>query len=332
MREGKLSSDELSKLIISKTSLKNAEVIQSAGIAEDCSAIKSDKILLLTTDPITAAGANAGKLCIYVSANDIAVSGGRPICCLLTVIAPVTASSEDIAAFMNEASDTAAAEGIDIIGGHTEFSSAVNKMIVSCTMIGTAKKVIKTTGANAGDSIIMTKTAAVEGTAVMAGDYGDTLLAKGLTAKELEEAKGYIDSISVYPEASAALASKGVVNSMHDITEGGIYGAVAELAEACGLGATVYADRIPVSPVTAKICDILDVSPMRVIGSGSMLIVTPDPDNIIRAVKKIGVECTVIGTMRTKKEVRAIGEGINEKLAVAPDQLLRINKNLRSSK
>lgn len=322
MRLGKLSSKELSQLIISKTSLKNKEVVQSAGIAEDCSAIKSDKILLLTTDPITATGNNAGKLALYVSANDIAVCGGTPIACLLTVIAPPDGTAEQIGAFMAEASETADKLNVDIIGGHTEFSDVVNKMVVVCCMVGTSKKVIKTCGAKAGDSIILTKSAAVEATAIMAVDHRDKLLACGMTAAELEEAEAFIEKISVMKDASVAL--KYNVNSMHDVTEGGIYGAVAELAESADLGATIYADRIPVAAVTAKMCNILGVSPMRLISSGSILIVSPEPDKIVKALKKNGVEGTVIGTMRQSNEITAIGEGTVEELLVEPDQLLSI--------
>ena len=204
MRNGKLSSEELKEYVLKKTSLRNPEIIQSAGLAEDCGAVRTNKTLLLTTDPITASGRNAGKLAIYVSANDIAVSGGKPLCCLLTVIAPPSATAEDVGAFMNEASDTARSMGIDIIGGHTEFSDAVNRMVVSCAMVGTTSKIVKSSGAKAGDSIVMTKAAALEATCIMANDYADRLIAGGLTSDELEEARGYIDKIPVLKEAEIA--------------------------------------------------------------------------------------------------------------------------------
>lgn len=128
MRIGKLTSQELQKYVFDKTVAKNPEILQSAGLAEDCAALRTPKILLLTTDPITATGNNAGRLAITVSANDVAVSGGTPLCCLLTIIAPTTASAEDVGKFMKEAHETAEALGIDIVGGHTEFSEAVNRM------------------------------------------------------------------------------------------------------------------------------------------------------------------------------------------------------------
>ncbi len=240
----------------------------------------------------------------------------------MTVIAPAAGTVEEIGRFMTEASETAASMKIDIVGGHTEFSDAVNKMVVVCTMIGTTKKVVKTGGAKAGDSIILTKSAAIEATAIMACDHREKLLSAGVSKKDLDLAASFIEKVPVLTEAE--VAAKYVVNSMHDVTEGGVYGAVAELAQAANLGATLYADRIPVAAVTAKICKKLGVSPMRLIGSGSILIVSPEPEKIIKALQKKGVDATVIGTMRQSKEITAIGAGTTEDLTVEPDQLLSI--------
>lgn len=187
MRIGKLTSSELQKYVFDKTVAKNPEILQSAGLAEDCAALRTPKILLLTTDPITATGNNAGRLAITVSANDVAVSGGTPLCCLLTIIAPTTSSAEDVGKFMKEAHETAEALGVDIVGGHTEFSEAVNRMVVSCTMLGTTRRVVKSSGAKAGDSIVMTKSAAIEATAIMANDHADKLLKTDSRRKNLSK-------------------------------------------------------------------------------------------------------------------------------------------------
>lgn len=221
MRIGKLTSSELQKYVFDKTVAKNPEILQSAGLAEDCAALRTPKILLLTTDPITATGNNAGRLAITVSANDVAVSGGTPLCCLLTIIAPTTASAEDVGKFMKEAHETAEALGVDIVGGHTEFSEAVNRMVVSCTMLGTTRRIVKSSGAKAGDSIVMTKSAAIEATAIMANDHADKLLKNGLTTEELVEAREYIAKVSVVEDAK--IVWKQNVSCMHDVTEGGVF-------------------------------------------------------------------------------------------------------------
>jgi Hydrogenase maturation factor len=139
MRAGKLSSSELNEAVFSNTAPTRAEVLLSSRLAEDCAAVQSDGVILLTTDPITAAGKNLGKLAVLVSSNDIVASGGEPFCCLLTIIAPPTADVSDIAEIMADARAAAAGVNADIVGGHTEFSDAVTRNVVSCTMLGKTK-------------------------------------------------------------------------------------------------------------------------------------------------------------------------------------------------
>ncbi|MEG1791219.1 MAG: AIR synthase family protein [Clostridia bacterium] len=324
MRVGKLSSKELNELILNKTAPTRSEVLVSAGVAEDCAAVKCDDFLLLTSDPITSACANSGRLAILISSNDIASSGGEPFACLLTIIAPSFATAEDIAEIMDDAYATASKLNIDIIGGHTEFSDSVNRTILSCTMLGKASNVVTTGGAKPFDSIVMTKTAGIEATSILANDFEARLVSGGLSLDEIAEAKAYIDNISVLNEGRIAV--KVGVNSMHDITEGGVYGAVAEMCEASGLGAYVLADKIPVSELTLKICSILNIEPKRLISSGSMIMTTQSPEKLIYELEKVGICATKIGEMNDKKRIVASFKGVETLLSVTPDELLKIKR------
>jgi hydrogenase maturation factor len=64
----------------------------------------------------------------------------------------------------------------------------------------------------------------------------------------------------------------GGVTAMHDVTEGGIATALEELSAAGGHRLRVYPDRIPILAETRRVCDLLGVDPLGVIGSGSLLI------------------------------------------------------------
>lgn len=324
MREGKLSSKELSQLIISKTTSHRNEVLLSAGIAEDCAAIKSDGIILLTSDPITGATKNSGKLAILISANDIASAGGEPFCCLLTIIATTDSTAEDVAVIMNEANEMAEKLNIDIVGGHTEFSDSVNRTIVSCTMLGKAENMITTNGAKVGDSIVVTKTVGIEATAILAYDFETKLKECGLTDKEIECAKKYFDDISVIKEGRIAVECG--VNSMHDITEGGIYGAITELCEASQVGAEIDTKSIPLSDLTIKICNILNLEPYRLISSGSMIMTTSKPEILIEKLEKNGIRATVVGKIVDGNNVFADDNGVKIKLSVTPDELLKVKR------
>ena len=141
MKEGKLNFDDLRKIIINSRKIKRDEVLVRNDVGEDCSVIDfGDYEAMFSTDPITGATENVGKLAVHINCNDIASSGGEPIAILVTILAPVTSSLEEINDVMKEISEEAAKINVEIIGGHTEVTSAVNKMIVSVTAIGKSEK------------------------------------------------------------------------------------------------------------------------------------------------------------------------------------------------
>ena len=122
-----------------------------------------------------------------------------------------------------------------------------------------------------GDRVLLTKGAAVEGTAIIARELGSRLRKLGMSAEKIESCRAYLDRISIIPEARQAARCPGT-SAMHDVTEGGIATALEELSAAGGCRLRVDLDRIPVFPETRTICRLLGVHPLGLIGSGSLLI------------------------------------------------------------
>ncbi|MDR3051517.1 MAG: hypothetical protein LBU67_07325, partial [Oscillospiraceae bacterium] len=279
-------------------------VVQGAGVGEDCAAIRlGDEICVLSTDPITASATRLGKLAVLVSLNDVAASGARPLCALLTLLAPPDASPEDIENVAREAAQEARAQGVSIVGGHTEVTDAVRRIVVSSTVVGHAAPggLVCTGGARPGDALVMSKHAAIEGVAILARDAA-ARLAGALTPAELAEASAMADAISVLPEGRVGAASG--VTAMHDATEGGVLGAAWEMAEASGLGLRVDGDAIAVRPVTRKLCTALGIDPLRLISSGVMLFAHPDGAALCAALAAAGIEAAVIGNLLGPGEAR----------------------------
>lgn len=159
MKEGKLNFDDLRNIILDSRKIKRDEVTIRNDVGEDCSVINfGDYEGIFSTDPITGASENVGKLAVHINCNDIASAGGEPVALLVTIMAPTSSSLEDIKNIMNEISEEAGKLNVEVIGGHTEVTSAVNKLIVSITVIGKSLKgaSISTAGANEGDDIIIT--------------------------------------------------------------------------------------------------------------------------------------------------------------------------------
>lgn len=306
MKSGKVPNEVLNKIVLSKINAFRKDVLLHPGIGEDCAAIDFDKyVCVLSTDPITGAAKDIGKLAVHISCNDIASSGVEPLGLMVTILCPEGTTEAELGEIMDQLCHTASELNVEIIGGHTEVTSAVNKIVLSTTCIGKALKgsLISSRGAKAGDRVVITKTAGLEGAAILANDFEEKLLAK-LSKSELETAKGYISSISVVKEG--ILAGKFGATSMHDITEGGILGAAWEVAEASGTGITLYKDDIPVETVTQHICDELGIDVLKLISSGCMLITCSDGEGLLRLLQENNIRATVVGEITSNPEERII--------------------------
>lgn len=303
MKVGKLNWDDLKEIIDSSRKVKRDDVRIRSGVGEDCSVVDFGSYeCILSTDPITGADVNAGKLAVNINCNDVASCGVEPIGILVTILAPENTSLDEIKKVMREIGDETQKLNVEILGGHTEVTRAVNKMVISCTVIGKAPKgkAVATSGAQEDDDIVVTKQLCLEGTSIIANDYNNKI-EDILTYGEIEEAKNYAKYLSVVKEG--IIAGEFGVNSMHDITEGGVLGALWEVAEASDSGFKVYKEKMPVSSVTQKICDKYSIDPLRFISSGSMLITTKKGNELIKILEEEGIKATIIGKIIRGKSI-----------------------------
>lgn len=294
MRIGKLDNDMLNNLILSKFKHNRSEVICSPRVGVDCAAVDlGGRLAVLSTDPITSATGNLGTLTVHVSCNDAAAAGAEPIGLLVTLLIPPHATQEEIGRVADELSAAADAANVEIIGGHTEVTEAVTRMVACATVLAKAGPggVIEPGGMKDGDDLVLTKWAGLEGTAVIAEDHADRLAV--LTAEERKEARDMIHLVSVVKEGLYAAAHGAT--AMHDVTEGGVLGAAWEMAEASGKGIVIDKNAIPIRQVTGKICRAVGIDPLRLLSSGAMLIACPDGQKLAQGLVEMGVNAAVIG-------------------------------------
>lgn len=294
---GKLDSDVLQRIVIDRIRYRRPEVRTRAGIGEDCAVVNfGDYDCVISTDPITADVKDIGRLSIHISCNDIASNGIQPLAITLAVMLPEGTTTEDVEQIMTQAGEAAERAGVEIVGGHTEVTRSVRQPVIVSTAFGRA---VSGTSASArdmrpGDRILMTKYAGLEGTGIIAADLGRQL-GGVLTEAEREEARALLDQVSVVKEG--VIAGEIGTAGMHDVTEGGIFGAVWEMCHISQLGARLDVDRIPVLPVTRKICDAFGIDCMRLISSGCMLVAAPADKavEITRRVTAAGILITDVG-------------------------------------
>ena len=263
---------------------RSGGVLQGPGVGRDAAIVEwGGRALVATSDPITFVDADAGRLVVTVNANDIFAVGAEPEWLLATILAPVGASAEQITVLIGELQSACDDRSIALVGGHTEVTDAVNRIVVSCTLIGSAPlgQIIKSDGARDGDVLIQAGAAAVEGTAI-------------LGHPELLDEPG----ISIAP-AARALRDVDGVHAMHDVTEGGIATAVLEMAEAAGLGVELRAGEMIWLSETIEVCAERGLDPLGLLGSGTLLAAV-DPaevDQALAALDDAGVDAAVIGTV-----------------------------------
>ena len=183
---------------------------------------------------------------------------------------------------------------IEILGGHTEISDAVNRPVITVTGIGKAKKgtFVTTSGLRPGDELVMTKWAGLEGTAIIATEKKEKLL-ETLPVELVDTAGSFYKYLSVVPEAS--IAAKLGVSAMHDVTEGGIFGALWEMGAASDVGITAELMKIPIRQETIEVCEVFDINPYKMMSSGSLLIGCANGNLMVRELNAHGILAAVIG-------------------------------------
>ncbi|MGD0204175.1 MAG: AIR synthase family protein [Candidatus Bathyarchaeia archaeon] len=306
---GKIPIDILKEVVFKNLGAERSEVVLGPAAGVDGAVLDvGSKNAIVSMDPITGAVERIGWEAININANDVATFGVEPAFFFSCLLLPEDADSKIVETISTQMNAAAKELGIAIVGGHCESTPGLaNPIVVGCVMGLTEKgKYVTAAGAKAGDKLILTKTAGIEGTAILASDREEQLK-KVFTLSILESAKRFYSQISVVKDALTAYRTGGV-HAMHDPTEGGILNGIHEMADAAGLGVRVFEEKITVEPETAKICRYYEIDPLQLISSGALLIAAqPEAANkIIDALSLEHIYADVIGEFNINPNKRIL--------------------------
>ncbi len=327
---GKLPPEVMKRYLFAMTGARSAKVVVEPSLGLDFGVIRlggakeKDRYLIVSSDPITGVSERAGWYAVNVSANDVATSGNRPEFMQSIILLPEDASTRDVKELSSEMHQTAKGLGIAIVGGHTELSPGLHRPIVVTTAFAMASSYVTAAGAREGNTLMMTKTAGVEGTAIIGTD---PRFNKKLGRETVAAARRYFDKFSVVDEASTAYRT-GFVNAMHDCTEGGVLGAIYEMATASGSGVEVAEKDIPISKETRAICSAVGVDPLKLISSGTLLLAVERgrEAGVRAAMASVGSDATSIGRF-TKEKILMTRENKAEEVRGPPnDEIWRLHE------
>ncbi|TDX52345.1 AIR synthase family protein [Orenia marismortui] len=313
MKAGKIDIGNLKELILDQISTSNQDVLVRPKIGEDSAVIDfGEFVAVMSTDPITGVKEGMGNLAVNVACNDIAANGAKAIGIQQALLLPPSTSEEEIIAIIKDINQAAQKLDIDILGGHTEVTDIVDKPLVVCTAIGktTKDKYTTSSGAKVGDDIVVTKWTGLEGTAILANDYYESLLNLGVSEELLQSGQALRQELSVMAEG--LLSAEFGVSAMHDVTEGGLYGSVFEMSMAAECGFIIEENLVPLHKATKAIAEKLEINPYHLIGSGMMIITTACGQELVKELKLEGIKATIIGKItkgdriikRKKQEIK----------------------------
>ena len=309
LAKGKIPAETLKRIVFRRLGAKRNEVLLGPALGEDGSVVKIGKeILVSSMDPITGALERIGWLAVNINANDVATFGVPPIFFSSCILLPENSTEDIVDKITSQINEAAKNLDIAVIGGHTEVTPGLDRPVIIGYAMGIAKdgRYVTSGGAHAGDKLILTKGAGVEGTAILASEAYNHLKER-IDEDLLRSAMKFYDNISVVKDAILAF-NIGGVTAMHDPTEGGVAGGVHEMADASGLGVKILEERIAVARETYEICRLLNIDPLQLIGSGALLIsANPErADEIVRGLRKEGIRAEVIGEFLENPQERLL--------------------------
>ena len=302
---GKVPISVLNSTFLRLTGASSDDIVTPPLAGLDFAALKvGGKYMIVSADPVTGVVDQIGRYAINVSANDVATSGNRPRFAESVVLLPEGADAKYAGKIAGQMDSEAKRLGISIVGGHTEVTPGLHRPIVIVTAFSFVDGFVSSREAKEGDAIMMTKTAGLEGTAV------------------LGERQRFLDRISVVDEAVAAYATGGV-HAMHDCTEGGVLGAVFEMSLASRLGFELEEKNVPVAPETRDLCRRRGIDPLKLIGSGALLLAV-ERGKELKVSKALSPICRVtsVGTFTHTGRILVRKDGSRRTLREAPEDEL----------
>jgi len=326
MKTGKLPWDTM-RMLISMLPVEDPDLVVGPSQGEDAAVIRfKDGFIVAHVDPITTGVRKAGYLAVHVAGNDIATRGVKPRWFMPVVLIPEAYGESDVKALFKDMGDALREVGGIAIGGHTEVTPGIDRPLIVMSVAGyTSGRVISTRDARDGDYVIVIGRIGGEGAGIIAWDFKDKLLEKGVSMDIIERAQGFIYDVSI---VKVALAIRDYVNTMHDATEGGVIQALREVAVASGNDIVVNNGDFTIEVEVNAIARAMNVDPLRLLSSGC-LIATASPgklDPLVETLERLGVKYSIVGRV-TKGSGRVIVErGSREEVIINEDVIDEIYK------
>ena len=311
MRIGKVTESVLKRSVFKLHKVKNDQ--ESAAVGTDCAVFayreeqeNKKRMILSSVCPITVQSTYAGRYAVMGAINNLLCRNVHTDMVTLSILLPADAEEAVLKQIMKDADHQCEICDTYIAGGHTEVTNAVIRPVVTATATGHAMDDHIPGGlAEAGDELVLTKWIGLEGTVMLAEEKGEEICSRYPTHM-VQEARKFANYLSLASEA--AVAAKSGARAMHDVSGGGIYAALWEIAEGAGTGLEVDLKKIPVKQETIEIAEFFELNPYQMLSGGSLLIVVKNGKEMVGCLQNAGIPATVIGKLTEGKDRILINE------------------------
>lgn len=318
---GKIDKRFFDEVIYPRLGASRPEVLTGPQYGVDNAIVRlgHGQVMAVTTDPLSVIPAlgfeDSAWLSVHLLASDLATCGLPPAYAVLDFNLPPQMEARDFDVYWRAMHQEFSRLGIAVIGGHTGRYVGSDYTIIGGGMlmaVGPEENYVAGNMARVGDLVIITKGAAIATTSLLARVFPNTIR-RHFGTEFLRRAQGFFRQFSVVEDALTA-ASVGVrdsgVTAMHDATEGGVLGALYELATASGCGLNVQLEAIPMAPETKGICELFGLDPYISLSEGTLVISVRPPHvpRVLAALQARGIQSVVVGEMRSKEEGVTLSE------------------------
>jgi hydrogenase expression/formation protein HypE len=298
---GKIDADFFEEYIYPHLGASREEVRLGPTPGVDFGIIDTDAAsLVVATDPISILPAlgfdRAARFALDIVLADVAVSGLSPQFLSISFTLPPHMTDEEFATVWRAIDEEATDLGTSIVTGHTaRYEGCEFPWVGGATAfaLGDPDDIIRPDGTRPGDRVVITSGPAVEAVGLLTTLFGDQM---ELPEETLTTARERLAETETVRDALTAAAA-GPVTAMHDATEGGLQGALTELAESAGVRLDIDSETVPMRPGVSDVCEYLALNPWHATSSGT-LIVTVRPEGVetvVNVLEDRGTTAAVIG-------------------------------------
>ncbi|WP_018963077.1 AIR synthase related protein [Coprothermobacter platensis] len=301
--EGKVPVSVIGNLVGHYFGNVREEVIVDATSLTDSAIVDLGAPLVVSTDPITGAEDYVAQLAVHINANDVRVAGGEPVAFLSVLLLTPSFPEDKLEHFFEHFNAGLSFENAQLIGGHSEYTSAVNKPVVIGTMIGKKVRDLNHNNIGSGQYVFLAGHLGQEGLMLLKGTYHEDIL-----------------KVSIKPIMDVAFTVPSLVFA-HDLTEGGLVAGLWELVRGTPFGIRATLDPVYIGDELRTLSHSMNFNPLKLISSGSVLLVCNKKDEIEKAFNEHHIPFAFLGTLDDTGEAFLNGIKVKDLDPEGPDEL-----------